>query len=160
MKLMGITWANRSLNIWQEGTSPTPRWRQEIHRPTLIVQLHLKTSYKLNTVSHDISHCYNNPARQGDKQVRHKYELIPYLNKKLNLIDKDPTSYLCTSLFTQLSNVGLFKSHMTHQSPASYMMLTKITWANRSLNMGQDGTSPTPRWRQKIQRLAVSRVQL
>ena len=57
-----------------------------------------------------------------------------YSNPKLKLIGRDPTLYLCTSLFTQLFDVALFTSHMTQQLPPSCVMLTEIIWADKSLN--------------------------
>ena len=59
-----------------------------------------------------------------------------YPTQKFKLIEKDPTSYLPTSLFTQLSDVLIFIPQRNQQSPPSCVMLRELTLDNRSLNPG------------------------
>ena len=56
------------------------------------------------------------PAHQTDKHVMAQYGLRSYPAQNVKLIDRGSISYFCNSLFTQLSDVRPFKSHITQQS--------------------------------------------
>ena len=68
--------------------------------------------------------CYNKAPYLGAKWVKTQYRL---LTQKFELIGGGQC-YICSSFFTQLSDVGLFRSRMTQQSRSSCVMLLGITW--------------------------------